>query len=69
MALGSQKTLTKLKVEVNTQVMENNLGIEVRKIVKGNATKPQIMRELFKVTVVRSCYNKANISLGICQEL
>ncbi len=47
--LGSKKTLSILKMKTKTLFKQSNTGLQVVKAVKGNATKPQILRELFKV--------------------
>lgn len=49
---GSSKTLAKLKNKVQTKLAEQNLGISVTKIIKGNAAKPALLRELFIVRFV-----------------
>ena len=51
MLLGSQNTLTKLKVKAKKLFEQGNTGLQVAKTVKANAAKPQLLRELFKVQV------------------
>lgn len=48
---GSQKTLTKLKVQAKKLYEQGNTGLQVARTVKANAAKPQLLRELFKVQV------------------
>lgn len=47
--LGSQKTLTALKIKTKRRYEQGNTALQVDKIAKRNATKPEILRELFKV--------------------
>jgi hypothetical protein len=46
---GSQKTLSKLRVQAKRLFEQGNTGLQVAKTVKANAAKPQIVQELFKV--------------------
>jgi len=48
---GTQKTLTKLKVQANKLYEQKNTGLQVARTVKANAAKPELLRELFKVQV------------------
>lgn len=49
--VGTKKTLVNLKTQTQRLFEQGNTALQVQKIVKPNATKPQILRELFKVIV------------------